>query len=326
MIVKCPDGHTVTVEDGVLQTCPTCSVDFRVCPLGHPAQPEARLCPTCGSPLPGGTPRKPPSASSPSRLTPVAPAVLPTPPSLPHTNTLGQQRVASTSGASPPVLAPNTRPIEHRSRKLITGLAIALALVVIIVIVVVAVGARHPKGSPESQTVPGPTSSVSTPTPSVSTSPPPTSGPSAQSEGTDLSNLLTQSTSDRAAIVAAVADISNCGDLQSDASTLDSSASSRQSLLSTLHGESFNALPNGPALVEYLIGAWNNSIASDQSYAQWANDEINNGCSNNDTTDSNFEAAQSTDAASTSAKQHFVTLWNPIASTYGLQTLTPLSF
>jgi hypothetical protein len=97
-------------------------------------------------------------------------------------------------------------------------------------------------------------------------------------------------------------------------------------LLSTLQQESFIALPNSLELIEYLIGAWNNSIASDQSYAQWAGDEIANGCSTNDTTDPNFEAAQTTDAASTNAKEHFVALWNPIASTYDLPTLTPLSF
>jgi hypothetical protein len=141
-----------------------------------------------------------------------------------------------------------------------------------------------------------------------------------------LSGLLSQSQLDRAAIVAAVADISNCGNLRSDQSTLESAASSRQSLISTLQGDSrLSALPDATLLLLHLLSAWNSSIASDQSYAQWAADEIYKGCSNGDTSDLAFENAQTTDAQSTAAKTNFVALWNPIASTYGLPTLTPLA-
>jgi hypothetical protein len=150
--------------------------------------------------------------------------------------------------------------------------------------------------------------------------------PLAAQQAADLSGLLTQSASDRSAIVSAVASIANCGNLEGAEMTLNDSASSRQSLLSQLQGLTLNALPNNNALTEYLITAWNNSLASDQSYSAWAGDEINDGCVDNDNSDPNYQAAQVTDAQSTSNKSSFAALWNPIATSYGLPTVTTSSF
>jgi hypothetical protein len=154
----------------------------------------------------------------------------------------------------------------------------------------------------------------------------PTQAPSEQSEAQSLSSLLTQSQSDRSAIVGAVDAIASCGDVEGAETTLTQSASNRQSLLSQLQSLDLSALPSSTPLTEDLIGAWNNSIQSDQSYAAWASDELDNGCSDNDTYDSNYQAAQGTDAASTQNKAAFAALWNPIASQYGLPTLTQASF
>jgi hypothetical protein len=327
MIVNCPNGHSVTVAEGVLQTCHRCGTDFRVCPLGHPAEPEARLCPTCGSTLKGGTPREAPTSShQPS------PAILPIAPLAPKPD--HPDRRVATSALSPtpapqPLssLAPSA-PSKNRSKVIAAIAAAAVLVLALVVIFAITRGHNAPahlasknvhSRSHNSNTSPA----VSTPATSQATTPT-TSTP--QTEADQLSGLLTQSESDRAAIVAAVRDISNCGDLQNDQTTLDTSANNRQSLLSTLRGDTFSALPQGNPLVLYLIGSWDYSIASDQSYAQWAGDEMENGCTNGDTSDSNFENAQITDGESTNAKQHFVALWNPIATTYDLPTVTPLSF
>jgi hypothetical protein len=148
----------------------------------------------------------------------------------------------------------------------------------------------------------------------------------AAQQAAELSGLLTQSASDRSAIVSAVAAIANCGDLEGAEMTLNDSATSRQSLLNQLQGLTLNALPNNNELTEYLITAWNNSLASDQSYSDWAGDEINDGCTVNDNSDSNYQAAQVTDAQSTSNKSSFAAVWNPIATSYGLPTVTTASF
>jgi hypothetical protein len=149
---------------------------------------------------------------------------------------------------------------------------------------------------------------------------------SPQAQASALSALLTESANDRSDIVQAVSAIANCGDLSSAENTLNMSSTSRQSLLTQIQGMSLNGLPNSSQLTIYLIAAWQNSLSSDQSYARWAADELNSGCSDNDTSDANYQAAQTTDAQSTSNKSSFAALWNPVATSYGLPTVTTASF
>jgi hypothetical protein len=161
--------------------------------------------------------------------------------------------------------------------------------------------------------------SISNSTTASSTTP--STQASAQGQAAALSGLLTQSANDRAAIDAATQSITNCGNIQSADTTLDASASSRQSLLNQLQGLKLTALPSGTQLTGFLTAAWTNSEASDKSYAAWAADEISNGCTPGDTSDLNFQNAQVTDAQSTSNKTSFANLWNTIAPTYNLPTV-----
>jgi hypothetical protein len=164
---------------------------------------------------------------------------------------------------------------------------------------------------------------VTTTTVAVTTT---TTQPPAQAEATALASLLSQSSTDRASIVAAVDNVSGCQNLDSAESALNASGSSRQSLLSQIQSQLLTALPNGNEMAEYLITAWQNSLASDQSYAAWAEDEIENGCTTDDFSDSNYQNAQTSDANSTASKTAFANLWNPIATQYGLSTETATSF
>jgi hypothetical protein len=155
-----------------------------------------------------------------------------------------------------------------------------------------------------------------------------TTQPLAQGQAVALSGLLTQSANDRSAIDSAVSDIANCGDLEGDESTLEAAASSRQSLLNQLQDLNITSLPNSAQLTQYLTAAWTNSMGSDQSYSEWAQDESNDfdGCTVDDYSDLNYMNAQTTDAQSTSAKSSFANLWNSIAATYNLPSVTTASF
>jgi len=156
------------------------------------------------------------------------------------------------------------------------------------------------------------------------TGPPPTSqapstGPAAeQAAARGLSQLLTRSTSDRSAIMTAYSDVSACGSgLARDAQTFQQAATSRESLLSQLGTlPDRSALP--PQLLQALSGAWQSSIQADQDYAGWAQDERAHGCTANDTSDSHYQAAAAPNTRATADKRAFVSLWNPIATKYGL--------
>ena len=147
----------------------------------------------------------------------------------------------------------------------------------------------------------------------------PAAQPQQETAAQGLAGLLAQSVMDRSSIVAAVNDVSQCGpNLRQDPQTLDSAVTSRQALLTRLArlpGRS--ALP-APMLAA-LTSAWQNSIKADQDFAQWAQDQISNGCTaGNQSSDPHAQAAAGPDAQATTAKQSFVAQWNPIATRYGL--------
>jgi hypothetical protein len=149
----------------------------------------------------------------------------------------------------------------------------------------------------------------------------PTTGPaSEQAAAQSLSRLLTQSISDRSAILSAYNDVDTCGPrLAQDAQTFQQAATSRQNLLTrlgTLPGAS--ALPS--RLLQSLTGAWQASVAADQDYAAWARDESSRGCRVHDTADAHYQATSAPNHEATTDKTTFVSLWNPIAVRYGLPT------
>ncbi len=84
------------------------------------------------------------------------------------------------------------------------------------------------------------------------------------------------------------------------------------------------ALP--AALVSDLTQAWQASIAADQAYAKWANDEITQGCVANDTSDPGYQATVTPNANATKYKTAFVGQWNPVAAQYGLTRTSRTSF
>jgi hypothetical protein len=72
------------------------------------------------------------------------------------------------------------------------------------------------------------------------------------------------------------------------------------------------------AMLRELTGAWQASATVDEDLGKWAQDEVSNGCNQNDHTDANFEASNTPDVQATNDKNAFVAQWNPIAAKYGL--------
>lgn len=173
--------------------------------------------------------------------------------------------------------------------------------------------AQQQPSSPPASTQPASTQPAST----QPASPQP---PAAQVAAQNLSQLLARSAGDRSAIANAASDVSNCGSgLAQDAQTFQQAASSRQTLLSQLSSlQDSSALP--AQMLQDLTSAWQASEQADTDLAGWANDENTNGCTGNDTSDSNYQAATQPDNEATADKKAFVNAWNSIASQYGLST------
>jgi hypothetical protein len=157
--------------------------------------------------------------------------------------------------------------------------------------------------------------------PASSTSPPSSAAQPAQAQAAQgLAGLLAQSVTDRSSIVAAANDVNRCGpNLRQDPQTFQTAVTSRQDLLTRLTNlPDRSALP--ASMLAALTSAWQNSIKADQDYAQWAQDEISNGCRADSQSDPAARAAIGPDAQATVGKKTFASLWDPIAAHYGLAT------
>ena len=167
--------------------------------------------------------------------------------------------------------------------------------------------------SPASSTSPA-TSSSSPGTSSASSSP----GLSPAQAARGLAALLASSASDRQQISNAYDNVLACGaGLAQDAQAFRSAAASHRRLLSQLAQlPGRTALPQ--AMLSDLSSAWRASAAADDDFARWAQDQVRNGCTLNDTSDPNFVAANGPDNQATTSKTAFVGLWNPMATGYGL--------
>ena len=201
-------------------------------------------------------------------------------------------------------------------------------IIVALAVLVVGLGAAFAATELSGNSSPASANSPKTSTTSVASSTSPTTTSIAtgatvaapEQEAQALSTLLSNSAVDRSEIDSAVQQITSCGNLAGAEQTLEQAASSRQNLLNQLGQLQLGALPASSQLSQALQSAWMASVASDNAYAAYAGDEISNfnGCTPNDSGDSNAQAAATADAQATAAKTTFVNLWNPIANTYSL--------
>ena len=185
---------------------------------------------------------------------------------------------------------------------------------------------RQPTAAPAGTATAAPTEARPTARPTAAhTAAPPAAVPAVpaapsgeQNAAGQVATLLAQSVSDRGAVVQAVSDVNGCGpDLASDEQTFSEAASSRASLITQLSAVPDAAtLPQG--LVDQLSAAWQASEAADQDFAGWAQDELNGGCTPDDSADPEYQAASGPDNDATADKQAFVAEWNPVAAQYGL--------
>ena len=290
---KAPDWHCPrcqTVNAGSAQACTTCR---------GPQSPASNI----GSPVPV------PAATT------IAAVV--TRPSGPTATGYGNQGASppgsnTQASAAPGGTAADSGTSLGRGPLLAVG---AVAAILAVVLVVVLTNSGHatatyvPRAAPATTTTLAPSSTATTPL-------------TVTAESQSLADLVSMSTDQRANVSSAANDLENCGNPSADKVAFTQAASVRQSVVNQLGTHQVSQIPNGTEMVQDLSRALNYSIQSDNSYAQWAADELT-GCSTDYATDSNFAAAQQTDPQATAQKQAFTNLWNAVAPQYGLPVLDP---
>jgi len=333
-----PELYPPTVDSRAFQPSPMTPAPTQTSPVTPASSEASPVAPASYQPPPiAAAPYWPPPAElGPFQASPAGPPpnqaypVAPVPPWHPPAEP-GPYQV---SGGQPmpggiPPRQPSPR--QGQSRRyvgLIVGIgtflaAGAVAAAAVLVVHPFHIGETAPAASTSASHGASPSSSAPAPAPTptlTSTSTSPSATPPQEQAARGLSGLLAQSVTDRSSIVAAVSDVNQCGpNLNQDPQTFQTAATSRQNLLAQLADLSGRSALSANMLAA-LTGAWQNSIQADQDFAQWARDEISNGCTTNDQSDPNAQAAVGPDDQATADKKAFVSLWDPIATQYGLQT------
>jgi hypothetical protein len=155
------------------------------------------------------------------------------------------------------------------------------------------------------------------------TTPPASSQEARRQAAVQLSGLLAQSVTDRAAVIDAAADVRGCGpSLRQDARTFATAASSRQRLLSRLGSLPARSLLPA-AMLQDLAGAWQASAQVDTDLARWAEGMVARGCHRNSRPDARLRTSYVPEGRAIAGKQAFASSWNPVARRYGLTTYQP---
>jgi hypothetical protein len=137
-----------------------------------------------------------------------------------------------------------------------------------------------------------------------------------------LSQLLETASSNRQAVIAAVADISHCQALPQAQQTLNSAAQDRADLVTQLGQLQVSALPSGAELVNKLTAGWQASQQADSAYAAWAADSAGP-CQKKHHPKDGGPGAAAANSNATVAKREAAALWNKIASANNLPTKSP---
>ncbi|WP_141960385.1 hypothetical protein [Actinoallomurus bryophytorum] len=168
---------------------------------------------------------------------------------------------------------------------------------------------------------------VSSDAPSEDPSPAATDGPS---QAAALQGLLQQAITDHQTVISAVQDIQACGSgdgFDADISALTQAGTDRSEIADQVGQASVDRLSGGQEAAQALVTALTESAAADNAFAAWGRDVSNGQCDGQAPTGGrNYKDGESASTRAGKAKEEFVSLWNPIAGEYDLQTITSDDF
>ena len=137
------------------------------------------------------------------------------------------------------------------------------------------------------------------------------SGPDDQAATID--GILGWSRRSRLALFGALNDLGACRDATGATAKLRKVANDRARQIDALDDVDVSGLPGGGSLRSTLLRALSYSLKADQAFVRWG-DNQGSGCRE----DGDYAEGLSFSRNATAAKKQFVSMWNPVARTYGL--------
>jgi serine/threonine-protein kinase len=224
----------------------------------------------------------------------------------------------------PPWIAPVPVPAPPKRKDQAPLIA---ALVAIVVVVLAAAGSvafiATRNSTPSTSALAPPSTSASSPatTPPTSTAPAqiPTVTPATETEAAEVmavNGLLTNSGVSRTELSAVVTDVGNCLNVGDDVTELNQIVAARQGELSSAESLQVDAIPGGSQLQSDLVAALQASIAADNDYLSWAQQQNEDNCAEG-ANSQYYSQALSDDQTATDDKATFEQDWTPLADQYG---------
>jgi hypothetical protein len=155
--------------------------------------------------------------------------------------------------------------------------------------------------------------------PSTVSTAPSQPGGDGKAEANAIDQLLNASSASRQKLAPALTAVDGCGDVNGALGILQQVTAERNNQVKQGQALAVDQLTNGTQLRTALVQALTYSLQADQKYTAWAQAVAGAGCTGHAPHDDNYAAAQAASGSATTSKQQFVALWNPVASTYGLQ-------
>lgn len=180
---------------------------------------------------------------------------------------------------------------------------VAIAAVVVVKIVRPGSGSGSPTGTSTS-------SGSSTVSPSL-----------ALTQAAAVSKLLSSSAATRSPLQNAVTDVSQCTNLAAAVSQIQTVVNQRSAEYRQARALATSAIRNGTAVKMDLKLALLNSLNADRDYLVWARQKQRVGCVLGSQS-ADYNAAYAADRKASASKARFVILWDPIAQSYHLPTVT----
>jgi hypothetical protein len=146
---------------------------------------------------------------------------------------------------------------------------------------------------------------------------------SSTAQAASVNAILNRSAATRRLVETAVNDVGGCSDVAGGAGKLASVVGQRTSELRQASALTTGALPSGATLKADLTDALHASLRADRDFLSWAREIESRGCTYPAPETDAYKAGLAVSAEANSAKEGFIQIWNPIASSDGFQTRSP---
>jgi hypothetical protein len=133
-----------------------------------------------------------------------------------------------------------------------------------------------------------------------------------------VNSILDQSVAARSGVQPALDAIEACTAGEGDIEALQRAGHTRRGLINQLGSIDFAGMAGGPRLEDALQEVLRVSADADSAYVEWGDDQF--GCAGRAATDAAKKRGDRYSLDATTAKRHFLRLWNPIAAANGLAT------